>query len=267
MEKRGKGDTTRFFFNVETITPFILQEESGLDEDVNKLRKDGRMKNQMRSIFMKTGVISQASGSSYIEMNGTKVICGVYGPRQSPDFTANAIVSCEFKYSSFSKMDRRYGFRPENIEKEFSILIVQSTSVAIQLEKFPKSLIEINLLVLECDGGELGASITAASLALADAGISSYDLVAACTSGIYKDVVILDPTDDEKRNLVGTVTVSMMPSLENITQVIQTGNIPMNLIFDSIDLCSEGCKKIHAMMVEHLKSVTIKEFEKMKLEI
>lgn len=32
---------------------------------------------------MRVGVISQAVGSAYIETDRSKVICGVYGPRQS----------------------------------------------------------------------------------------------------------------------------------------------------------------------------------------
>lgn len=51
------------------------------------------------------------------------------------------------------------------------------------VEKFPKSVIEINILVLEADGGVLSAAITAGSLALADAGILCYDLV-ACSSAV-----------------------------------------------------------------------------------
>ena len=31
---------------------------------------------------VKTGVISQAAGSAYVELAKTKVMCGVYGPRQ-----------------------------------------------------------------------------------------------------------------------------------------------------------------------------------------
>ena len=33
---------------------------------------------------MKTGVISQAKGSAYLEQGSTKVVCGVYGPREIP---------------------------------------------------------------------------------------------------------------------------------------------------------------------------------------
>ena len=33
---------------------------------------------------MKTGVISQAKGSAYLEQGSTKVVCGVYGQREIP---------------------------------------------------------------------------------------------------------------------------------------------------------------------------------------
>ena len=45
-------------------------------------REGGRGLEQMRHVFVKTGVISQASGSAYVEFDATKVMCGVYGPRQ-----------------------------------------------------------------------------------------------------------------------------------------------------------------------------------------
>lgn len=53
------------------------------------------------------------------------------------------------------------------------------------VEKFPKSVIEINVLILEADGGALSAAITAGSLALADAGILCYDVVASCSAVSY----------------------------------------------------------------------------------
>ena len=50
---------------------------------------------------------------------------------------------------------------------------------SVILQKFPKSAIDIYLIVLESDGSVLSSSINAASLALADAGIDMYDLVSS----------------------------------------------------------------------------------------
>ena len=85
-------------------------------------RDDGRLSNEFRQIckksatlFMrscwswfdisvsdlKTGVISQASGSAYAENAGTKVICAVYGPRQLSgsdlEFSPVGKLRCEYK--------------------------------------------------------------------------------------------------------------------------------------------------------------------------
>jgi ribonuclease PH len=48
------------------------------------------------------------------------------------------------------------------------------------VDKYPKSNVDVFVLVLECDGPVLGAAITAASLAMSDAGLELRDVVAAC---------------------------------------------------------------------------------------
>jgi exosome complex component MTR3 len=54
---------------------------------------------------MRTGTHSQASGSSYVEMNNTKVFCTVYGPRQTAlrQFNEQANLNCTFKYTTFAE--------------------------------------------------------------------------------------------------------------------------------------------------------------------
>lgn len=51
---------------------------------------------------------------------------------------------------------------------------------SVILEQLPKSSIDIYGVVLESDGGELAVLITAASAALAAAGIEMVDLAVAC---------------------------------------------------------------------------------------
>ena len=45
-------------------------------------RGDGRAAHECRPVFVKTGVIA-AAGSAYVEFRSTKVLCGVYGPREA----------------------------------------------------------------------------------------------------------------------------------------------------------------------------------------
>ena len=48
------------------------------------------------------------------------------------------------------------------------------------VDTFPKAFVDIYVLVLQADGGELPAAAMAASMALAHAGVACRDLVAAC---------------------------------------------------------------------------------------
>src|SRR5690242_8762424 len=78
-------------------------------------------------------------------------------------------------------------------EKEYSELILQALEGSVILERYPKSVIDIYILVLEEDGGKfkvkntkellgsLGAAITCASLALINGGIETYDFVSCCS--------------------------------------------------------------------------------------
>jgi len=52
---------------------------------------------------------------------------------------------------------------------------------AVQRHTFPKANVDVYCLILESGGADAAVAITAASLAIADAGIEMYDLVSACS--------------------------------------------------------------------------------------
>ena len=130
-------------------------------------------------VVLKTGIISQAKGSAYIEQGNTKVVCGIYGPREvqkKSDFRLNGQLHCELKFPPFSCQKRR-GHQQDNEEIEMSHLIREALEAAVCLHQFPKAQVEINLIVIQNDGSPLAAALTCASLALASASIPMYDLV------------------------------------------------------------------------------------------
>jgi hypothetical protein len=58
---------------------------------------------------LRTGVISQASGSAYAEFRNTKVMVGVYGPRQSErkvGFSEQGRINCDVKLATFATRQR-----------------------------------------------------------------------------------------------------------------------------------------------------------------
>jgi exosome complex component MTR3 len=252
MKLNKLGDTYRFEFPHETIIPVAEPLSENTD---NTARSQGRSANQLRQMYIKSGIVSQAPGSAYIEMENCKVICSVYGPKQSTSdfYSPKGKLSCDFKFATFSQNGKRRSHLPEKDTQELELIIVNALEPAIQLETFPKSIIEINILVLEADGGVLGGCITAASLALVDAGILAFDMVAACSVSLnLKYFSLLDPTEQEERKQIANVTVAYMPSLQEITHVLLSGDMNVNSSLESVDLCIAGCKQIYEMMKKHL---------------
>ncbi|KAL6053255.1 Exosome complex component MTR3, variant 2 [Balamuthia mandrillaris] len=225
----GKKDKFRFVAPVETRIPIVEGAVKHKPETLIKknIRTDGRTPDQFRPIFLKTGVITQASGSAYIELNNTKVIVGVYGPRQTPKttYSEQGKLNCDFKYTTFAFEGEKRKYMPDKEEKEFSMLMQQALEVSLILDTFPKAEVDVFALVLQADGSALSAAITAASLALADAGIEMYDLVPACSIASVGSVIVLDPSGVEEKHQRSSLTLAYMPSQEQVTQMLQKGEL------------------------------------------
>mmetsp|Transcript_20010 Transcript_20010/g.49023 ORF Transcript_20010/g.49023 Transcript_20010/m.49023 type:complete len:291 (+) Transcript_20010:183-1055(+) len=231
----------------------------GSEADTYK-RSGDRKQYQLRPPFMRVGAVSQATGSAYVETDGVKVICGVYGPTSNARaaFSDKGSFSCAFEFAPFACAHRRTR-DDEREEKAISILLQEAVTVSIQLDKFPKSLLTASVVVLEAGTGYLGATITCISLALADSGVELYDLVASTSVGLIGPSMFVDPSEDEQErdDFSGSVLLACMPSLRQITYINQDGRIDAKLAQDMVQLCSEGCSRIHELMqkclVESLK--------------
>ena len=61
-----------------------------------------------------------------------------------------------------------------------SLLLEKILSTSVDLEAFPKAVVELYIMVLEVDGDPLGLSLMCASLALTDAGLNLFGLLGCC---------------------------------------------------------------------------------------
>jgi exosome complex component MTR3 len=203
---------------------------------------------------MRVNVISQAAGSAYVENGDTKIICGVYGPKQAKKgFSDRGRLWCDFKYASFAEESRPEKRGQSDEEREISLTLTEAVSVSVILEKFPKAVIEAYVLVLEAGASSdvLATGITCLSLAIANAGVDCYGLVAACSSCLLDGTPLLDPStsestipDPQGANLL----VAYMASLNQITHVSQRGTLPLEQLEQLTDLALDGCSKMHECM-------------------
>lgn len=150
---------------------------------------------------------------------------------------------------------------PSRREIELSKVIRESFEPTIFLEYYPRTSIDIFIEVLQADGGTRCASITAASLALADAGVPMRDLVASCAAGKVDDTMVLDLMDTEDKMGVADVPVALMPNLNAITLLQMDGILSLEEFEKAVNLALEGCMKIYALQKEALKAkyVNVKE--------
>jgi len=236
--------------------------------DLEKGRSDGRQLHEVRPIFLKTGVVSQAKGSAYIEMNKTKLVCAVYGPRHIPkksDIATNGLLNVEFKFAPFSCLQRRQS-QPDSEEKELSLLLKQALEPAVCLHTFPNARLDVYILVLENAGSVVAATITCAGLALADSGIEMFDSVVGCSLKQIENRSYIDPTHEEEIHQTekanGLVTLGYMPNRHQITTLIQTGKIPQHTLTKAIKCLMDGCQHIYPL----LRDCLVKSFQKQTAE-
>jgi len=234
--------------------------------DKKGLRLDGRKPDELRPIKIEVGVLANADGSAYIQQGKNKILAAVYGPRELhpkhlalPDRT---VLRCRYHMAPFSVQERKSP-APSRREIELSKVIREALEPSLFLEYYPRTAIDVFIEVLQADGGTRCASITAASLALADAGIPMRDLVVACAAGKVDDTIVLDLMDTEDKKGNADVPVALMPNLNAITLLQMDGNLSLEEFEKAVNLAIDGCKKIYAMQKEALRAkyVSIKEVE------
>jgi exosome complex component RRP41 len=225
--------------------------------DKKGLRLDGRKYDQLRQVKLEVGVIPNADGSAYIEWGKNKILVGVYGPREAhPKHLAlqdRTVLKCRYHMAPFSVQERKSP-APSRREVELSKVIRESLEPAIFLDLYPRTMIDLTIEVLQADGGTRCASITAASLALADSGIPMRDLVVACAAGKADDTIVLDLMDEEDKLGTADVPVALMPSLNAITLLQMDGKLSQEEFKSAVNLAIDGCKQIYTMQKEALKA-------------
>jgi exosome complex component RRP41 len=225
--------------------------------DKKGTRLDGRKFDELRPLKLEVGVLGNADGSAYIEHGKNKILAAVFGPREAhPKHMAlqdRTLLKCRYHMAPFSVQERKSP-APSRREVELSKVIRESFEPTVFVEYYPRTMIDVFIEVLQADGGTRCASITAASLALADAGIPMRDLVVACAAGKVDDTIVLDLDDTEDKLGVADVPLALMPNLDAITLLQMDGKLSLDEFESAINLALEGCKKIYAMQKEVLKS-------------
>ena len=229
--------------------------------DENGRRVDGRKKYELRPIKMEIGVLKNADGSAYVEWGKNKILAAVYGPReihpkhlQRPD---RGILRVRYNMAPFSVEERKKP-GPDRRSVEISKVVRGALEPALLLDAFPRTAVDVFIEVLQADAGTRVAGITAASLALADAGVPMRDLVAACASGKIDGEIVLDLNKDEDNYGESDIPVAIMPLKNDITLLQMDGYLTREEFMEAVKLAIKGAKAVYQKQREALREKYLK---------
>ncbi|KAL8712883.1 MAG: hypothetical protein Q9225_006880 [Loekoesia sp. 1 TL-2023] len=210
-----------------------------------------------------------ATNSFLNTSSSLKITCTVHGPRPLPrsvPFSPHLLLSANVKFAPFASRERR-GYIRDASERDLAVHVETALRGLLISERWPKSGVDVVITVLEGeDDGPLGVHgndsereegglsgwgmmsvlsgcITAASAAIADAGIDCVDLVSGGVAGIArqpqapglgplgkededgKAQIVLDPCPSEHDNLAAVCVIGYLQSRDEITEIWTRGDV------------------------------------------
>jgi len=222
-------------------------------------RLDGRKFDETRPIEAKAGVIKRADGSAWFKIGKTEAYAAVYGPRnlyplQNPE---RGLLRVNYNMMPFSSLGERVKPGSNRRAREISYVTEKALMPVVNLDEFPNSVVDVFIELPQTDAGTRCAGICAASIALADAGISMKDLVAAVAVGKVDDKIVADLCYDEedyKDGPVADIPIAIIPSTEELTLLQLDGDIKKEELMKAIELAKRTLKKINEKQREALKA-------------
>lgn len=213
----------------------------------NGKRLDGRKPHDLRKIKIEVGVLHRAEGSCYLEWGGNKVMAAVYGPREAvPRHTQNplrAIVNARYNMAAFS-VDERKRPGPDRRSQEISKVISEALEHVILLERFPRASIDVSIEILDAEAGTRCAGLTAAAVALVDAGIPMKDIPAACAAGKIDGQIVLDLGKEEDNFGDADLPVAISPRTGEVLLLQMDGHLTQEEFEKTFELAINGCHTV-----------------------
>ncbi len=223
---------------------------------VDGKRLDGRTPDELRPLKIEAGILERADGSASVELGANKVLAAVYGPRemhprhlQQPD---TAVLRCRYNMAPFS-VDERKRPGPDRRSVEISKVTREALEPVLFLELYPRSAIDVFIEVLQADAGTRTAGITAAAVALADAGVPMRDMISSVAVGKIDDTRVLDLTKDEDNWGTTDMPIAMMPRKKLITLLQMDGHFAKEEFGQALDLAFKGCEQIYGAQRQALR--------------
>ena len=188
---------------------------------------------------------------------GNVAVVAVHGPREPiPRHVGDpyrALIRYRYTMAPFSVPERK---RPAPGRREIEISKVSKEALqrVIFEEEFPMTVIDVFAEILASDAGTRVTALTAASVALADAGVPMRDLVSAVAVGRAFGHIVADLTKfEEDAPDAVDVPLAVIPGTEEFTLLQMDGRVSQKEIEDMLDLGLAKAKEVAELQRKALK--------------
>jgi len=232
-------------------------------------RASGRKIEEPRKMTAKVGIVPNADGSAMFSFGDTIAIAAVYGPKEMhPQHQQNpekGVLRCTYNMLSFSVKER---IRPglSRRSQEISKITEWALEPSVMIKKYPGTVVDVHINILQADASTRCAGINAAAMALAQAGIPMKSLVSSVSIGKLDKQLVVDvdknEEDYEKGEGATDIAMSFISPKGDLTHLQLDGKIPPKQLKEAINLGRETCKKIYEVQKKALKDAGVAEVEK-----
>ena len=127
---------------------------------------------------------------------------------------------------------------------------------SVMLKKYPGSVVDVHVNIIQADAGTRCAGINAAAMALAHAGIPMKNMVSSVSIGKLDKTLVVDVNKDEEDQEEGEgatdIPISMTDKGE-LTHIQLDGNITKDQLKEGIKMAEKACKEIYEIQKQALK--------------
>ena len=222
-------------------------------------RNDGRKFDEIRPIEAEAGVIKSADGSARFKIGKTVAFATVRGPREMfPRFMKNpkrGVLRVHYQMMPFSGVGDRIRPGPNRRAKEISMVTANAFSEVIDLESYPNSVIDVFIDIPQADAGTICAGISAAAIALADAGIPMKEMIGSVAVGKVGDklAVDLDYSEEAYEGGAADIPVAITSRTKKVSLLQMDGDVTREELTELLEKAKVSCAQINDIQKKALK--------------
>jgi exosome complex component RRP41 len=163
--------------------------------------------------------------------------------------------------AAFSVGDRKRP-GPDRRSREISKVTSEALEKVVLTDYYPRAAIDVNIEILNAEAGTRCAGLTAAGVALADAGIPLKDIPVSCAAGkigaeekdgtFEKGYVVLDLGKEEDNFGNADLPIAIAPRTNEILLMQMDGHLTMQEFEQALDYAIKGCHDISKKQKEAL---------------